>query len=205
MAFRVAPKLLSTTHDTYRDPFLDEHDYKFYHPQLFTNTLNHYAPDKGTRKFFTDYRRSHITEKTLKNNRERLGLNSPIRPTWNSDCPDRVLGKRKIDRESIFPIIQNNPLYQLSNRIPDRERDRDRKHQMETDYHRLQYKDLTGSMHKKSDYFSIPEPSTLTFVHKNVPKDRIGKYPNHHRAALEFTYDKERAEPLVQYTKQDVF
>eukprot|EP00794_Sanderia_malayensis_P017254 gene17254-18979_t len=201
MAYRVAPKMLSTTHDTFKKPYVHEYDYKYYHPELFTNTLHHYVPDKGTRMFFNDYRRSHISEKTLKKNRELMDPElQPIRPTWYSDKPDRVLGKRKIDREAMFPIIQNKPLYLLSNRIPDRERDRDEKNQREVSQHRLQYKDLTGSLHEKSSYFHVPEPSSLTFVQKKISANGIGDYPSHHTSALEYTYNLDRAESLAHYT-----
>lgn len=202
MAYRVAPKLLSTTHDTYRHPYLDQYDYKWYHPQLFTNSLNHYG---ATEKFFSDYRRCHITEQVLAKNREGLDKIQRIRPAWNTDSPDRVLGRRKFDREAMFPIIQNKPVYTLTNRVPDRERDRDKKFRNETGYHRSQFKDLTGSIQPKAPYFHIPETSDLTFHQRTAVQHEIGAYPGHHRAAQDFTYNLERADPLVQYMKNDVY
>ena len=209
MAFRVSPKLLSTTHDTFREPHYDQYDFKYYHPQLFTHTRNHYRPDKGTRKFFHDYRRSHIVEQTLKKNLESFGGDAEpeklVRPTWNSDKPDRVLGRRKIDRESLFPVIQNKPVYTLSNGIPDRERDRDGKFRNETEYHRTQYRDLTGSIHKKSPYFHVPDAASSIFAPKDAVQSFTDSYPSHQIVAGEMTYDLERAPSLMDLTKTDVF
>ena len=206
MAFHVAPKLTSTTDDTFKDPRYGQHAYKFYHPQLFTNTLHHYEPDRGTRKAFNDYRRSHVSELTLRKNLD--SIQSPtlhIRPTWYSDKTDRVLGKRKIDREALFPIIQNKPLYKLSNRIPDRERDRDKKHMSEAQLHRIHYKDLTGSVHGRSSYFHSPTPSSHVHVQRKKQKGIDGDYPNHFRVAQEAVFHVQREKPLVDFMKNDVF
>eukprot|EP00795_Rhopilema_esculentum_P013745 gene13745-4667_t len=204
MAYRVAPKLTSTTHDTYRHPHFDQLDYKYYHPQLFTSKVHHYAPDKGTREFFHDYRRSHISEKTLQRNLEKFQLQTPLRPTWESDKPDRVLGRRKFDREALFPVIHNNPVYTLSNRIPDRERDRDKKFMEEAAYHRLQYKDLTGSLHTQSPFFHCPDPASKVFIPKTRQTSFHGEYPSSFRSVEESTYGPDREKPLVNHMTTDV-
>ena len=67
---------MSSTHDTYRHPQLDQTDYRYYHPQVFTSSKNDYSPNKGTKEWFQDYRRSQVTERTLKKNL----LSIPIRP-----------------------------------------------------------------------------------------------------------------------------
>ena len=206
MAFRVAPKLTSTTHDTFKHPQYEQYDYKFHHPQLFTNTLHHYGPDKGTKKFFNDYRRCHVSELTLRKNEEKIQQpNVHIRPTWYSDKIDRVLGKRKIDREALFPIIQNKPLYRLSNRIPDRERDRDKRFMDEAQQHRSQYKDLTSSLHQRSSYFHRPIPASHIHLQRKKQDGMNGDHPNNLRVAQESIYYLQREVPLVNSMENDVF
>ena len=201
MANRVAPKLLSTNHDTYQY-YQDQCDYKHYHPQLFLSKRGNYHPNKGTLVFFHDYRRSQISDSTLNNNLSTL--TTPIRPTWISDKPDRVLGRRKFNRESLFPVIQNNPVYLLSNRIPDRERDRDNKHVAGTKLHRDKYRDLTGSLRTPSHYFYHPSGSNQTFTQRIKPPGSIWEFPSYHRAAEEYTYKLERSEPVVKHMETDV-
>ena len=206
MAFRAAPRFKSTTHDTFKHPHLEQYDYKYYHPQLFTNSLHHYDPDKGTTKFFNDYRRSHISEQTLKKNLDRFETSTlQIRPTWYSDKTDRVLGKRKMDREALFPVIHNKPLYTLSNRIPDRMRDRDKKLMDEVQHHRLQYKDLTGSLHERSPYFHCPSPASDVFQQRNMAEGMKGEYPSNTRVAEESIYRLQRADPLVKFMENDIY
>lgn len=203
MAFRVTPKFESTAKGTYKHPHFEQYDYKYYHPQLFTNTMHHYEPDKGTKKFFNDYRRCHVSEQTLKMNMERM--QTPARPTWYSDKPDRALGRRKIDREALFPVIHNKPLYKLSNRIPDRERDRDEKFMCDVLEHRLQYKDLTGSRHVKSSHFHCPNPASDVFIQKKDKGGIYNEYPSNFRVAQESVYNLKRASPLVNFMENDVY
>ena len=102
MANYAAEKFISTCQDTYRNP-RDQFSYKYYHPQVFTSQKNDYHPNKGTKSWFQDYRRSNIAEQTLRQNLN--ALNTPVRPTHFSDKPDIALGARKSDREALFPII----------------------------------------------------------------------------------------------------
>jgi len=206
MAFRVAPKLMSTSCDTFKHPHYEQYDYKFYHPQLFTSTLHHYEPDKGTKKFFNDYRRCHVSELTLKKNLDKSEASAlQIRPTWYSDKTDRVLGRRKIDREALFPIIHNKPLYKLSNCIPDRERDRDKKLMDEAQQHRRQYKDLTGSRHERVSYFHRPGPASDIHMQKKKQEGIEGDYPNNLRVVQEAIYRLQRQDPMVNLMDNDVF
>lgn len=203
MAFRIAPKFESTTRSDFNHPYLEKLDYKYYHPQLFTNSIHKYAPNKGRKKFFHDYRRCHVSEQTLEKNLE--GLPTPFRPTWYCDKTSRVLGRRKIDREALFPVIQNKPLYTLSNRIPDRERDRDKKFMDEVKQHRMQYKDLTGSRHERSSYFHCPSPAGDVFLERKRGTGIQSDYPNNLRVSQEHTETLARAEPMVQFMENDIY
>lgn len=197
MAYHCKPKFLSTAHDTYRHPFRDQYDYKYYTPQSNFPKKHDYSPDKGTKKWFQDYRRTNIEEKVLRDNLS--ALSSPVRPTNFSDKPDIALGARKQDRECLLPIIHNNPIYQISNRNPDQIRDRDVGLMRKAHSHRDQIKDMTGSLHKIENHFYIPFPSSESFSTRNFNKNYITDFPTHRTAATEFVFDKKREAAMVNH------
>ena len=203
MSNHVAPRLTSSYQSSYKDPLRNQTDYRFYNPQLFVPSIDKYQPDKGTKKWFHDYRRSTVAEQTMKNNLKSMP--TPLRPTYYSDKPDIVLGFRKEDRESLLPVIHNNPVYNLTQRIPDRERDRDKRFMSYTQTHRDQMRDPTGSLHKKHDFFYHPFPSEQTFSTRQRSTDKyMSHFPGEHTAANEFVYAKKRAKPLVDHNTTDV-
>ena len=111
----------------------------------------------------------------------------------------------KQDREALFPVIHNSPVYILSNRNPDREQNRDQAFMRDIKNHREQYKDLTGSKFKKVDRFYYPFAASETFDIRNVSKNRITDFPGHHTAAMELIYQKKRADSAVKYKETDIF
>ena len=171
--------------ETYVDP-INMPANRYYTPHFMASGDNQ-RYGEGRERWFQDYRRSYKAEQTLVKNLNTLG--SPYRPTSFSDKPDRVLGARCFRREAVL----NKPLHHLTNRIPDRERDR-----AQIDHigfqHREQYRDQSGTLSdKKLDYFHYPTTAEEQFLpEENPPEGTIGNYPNNTRAALEHTYDKER-------------
>ncbi|KAK2560782.1 Protein FAM166C A [Acropora cervicornis] len=171
--------------ETYLDPM---------HMPANRHYMPHFMPSgdeqrygEGREKWFQDYRRSYVAEQTLTRNLNTLG--SPYRPTSLSDKPDRVLGSRCLRQEAVLNI----PRHHLINRIPDRERDRAQVDDI-CFQHRQQYKDQSGTLFgQKLDYFHIPTKAEEQFVPRmSPPEGDIGSYPSNTRAALEYTYDKER-------------
>ena len=71
--------------------------------------------------------------------------------------------------------------------------------------HRAQYKDLTGSIHKKSPYFHVPDPASSIFAPKDGVQSFTDSYPSHQIVAGEMTYDLDRAPSLMDLAKTDVF
>lgn len=200
MANHILDKFLTSTQDAYRNPY-HQSDFKYYQPPMLIPRTNDYHPNQGTEKWFQDYRRSKRAEQILSNN--LLIMRSPVRPTLLSDQPDIALGARKAQREALFPIIHNNPVYTLTNRHYDRETYRDQSYMNDTRTHRDQYRDLTGSKHKKVDQFYYPFPAKETFDCRNVDPHTITDFPGHHTAANEFVYLKKR-EDCPSYLKSEI-
>jgi len=186
MANRLMPRHSTWTKETYIDP-INMPAHRHYTPQLHSNFG--YIDDKGAgrEKWFQDYRRSTVAHHVRRNG--ELSMNPPpIRPTAFSDDPDRVLGKRKMRREAIL----NKPRHHVTNRIPDRERDRSQIDDL-TFQHRQQYRDQSRTLYEQRvPYFHYPTEAVDQFLPRVRREDSLGNYPNHRRAALEFTYDKER-------------
>lgn len=195
-------KFLSTSQDTYRHPYRDQIDYKHFQPQSNSQNKNDYYPNKGTKKWFQDYRRTDVEEQCLRNNLYLSG--TLVRPTKYNDKPDRALGARKQERESLFPVIHNNPVYVLTNINSDKIQARDIGFMNQVKMHRAQIKDLTGSKHKKVDMFYFPFPSSETFNKRNVSESYITDFPSHHTSANEYIFRKPRTEPLINHNDTDV-
>ncbi|XP_020893313.1 uncharacterized protein LOC110232457 [Exaiptasia diaphana] len=187
MANHVMPKFSTWTKETYINPS-NMPENRFYTPSLFSNFGHIQDHGAGREKWFNDYRRSTIAQRTLRNG--QLSMNPPpIRPTAYSDDPDRVLGKRKMRREAVL----NKPRHHLTNRIPDRERDRSQIDDI-TFQHRQQYRDQSETLYEhRLPYFHYPTEAQDQFLPRvRQRSDYMGNYPNNRRAALEYTYDKER-------------
>ena len=203
MANGISPKFTTTNNATYQNPHRDQTDFKYYHPQLFVNCESQdRVHGKPTTHWFQDYRRSCIAERTLKKN--LMLLNSPMRPSCYSEKPDIALGARKQSHEALFPGIHNQPQYLLSNRNPDRMRDRDSAFMRDTLNHRNQYCDETGSNHKKVDRFYYPYQANDTFKKRDLDLTRVTDNPTTHVSAVELVYDRRRADPVVQHRETDV-
>lgn len=185
MANHKLPRFWTWTRETYVDP-INMPANRYYTPHFMAAGDNQ-RYGEGREKWFQDYRRSCIAEKTLVKNLNTLG--SPYRPTSFSDKPDRVLGARCLRRESVL----NKPRHHLTNRIPDRERDRAQIDDIGSQ-HRQQYRDQSGTLlDQKVDYFHYPTTAEQQFLPKvNPPDGTIGNYPNNTKAALEYVHDKER-------------
>ena len=198
MANKCAEKFLSTTHDAYKRPFINQFDYKGYVSQSFVYNADNYRPNIGTKKWFQDYRRSSVAEKTMENNRR--SLQSPLRPTDFSNDPDRVLGKRELHREALFPVIHNNSLYTLTN-TKDKTYSR---YMLDSTRHRDQYIDKTESNNVKIDTFYFPFPASETFSKRYVTSKYITDFPTNHTAATEFVVDKRRDKGRVNFKSLNV-
>ena len=198
MANKCAEKFLSTTHDAYKRPFINQVDYKGYVPQFFVYNADKYQPNIGTKKWFQDYRRSSVAEKTMENNRKTL--QSPLRPTDFSNDPDRVLGKRKLHREALFPVIHNNSLYAVTNTKDNSYSS----YMLDSTRHRDQYIDKTGSNNVKIDTFYFPFPASETFSKRYVTSKYITDFPTNHTAATEFVVDKRRDKGRVNFKSLNV-
>lgn len=198
MANKCAEKFLSTTHDAYKRPFINQFDYKGYVSQSFVYNADNYRPNIGTKKWFQDYRRSSVAEKTMENNRR--SLQSPLRPTDFSNDPDRVLGKRKLHREALFPVIHNNSLYTLTNTKDNTYSS----YMLDSTRHRDQYIDKTESNNVKIDTFYFPFPASETFLKRYVTSKYITDFPTNHTAATEFVVDKRRDKGRVNFKSLNV-
>lgn len=185
MANHKVPRFSTWHRETYVDPInMPANRYFTPHFMPYRDSQRY---GEGREKWFQDYRRSYVAERTLVKNLNTLG--SPYRPTSLSDKPDRVLGTRCLRREAVL----NKPHHHLTNRIPDRERDRAQIDDL-VFKHRQQYRDQSGTLFdQKVAYFHNPTTAEEQFLPKvNPPKDTIGSYPNNTKAALEYTYDLER-------------
>jgi len=202
MANHCYQKFTSSSKDSYRNPFRDQPDYKLYQPQVYINKSENYKPNIGTKKWFQDYRRSTVCEDVLKSNLKTL--DSGVRPTNFSDKPDIALGARKLERESLFPVIHNNPVYVLTNNNRDRETYRDTRFMSETLKHRDQYTDKTGSKYRKIDTFYYPFKAHETFSKRNVNKHTITDFPSQHTSAMEFADGVNRSKGFVDYSKLNI-
>ncbi|XP_031563002.1 protein FAM166C-like [Actinia tenebrosa] len=187
MANHVMPKFSTWTKETYIEP-VNMTGHRYYSPNHFPSFGHTYDHGVGREKWFHDYRRSTVAEKTLRNG--QLSMNPPpIRPTTFSDSPDRVLGARKLRREAIL----NRPNYHLVNRIPDRERDRAQIGSMVYE-HRQQYRDESQTLYEHTvPFFHYPTEAQDQFLpRERSSRNYVGNYPTSRTAALEYTYDKER-------------
>ena len=159
--------------------------YEYYMPNRPQSFGRERQTNEGSVKWFNEYRRADIPEKVLRDNVESVGVK--IRPTWYSESPDRVLGARCADRETLL----NTPDYKLLNRLPDRERDLKEFVNLK-EGHREHYKDVTNTKHKV-DFFHQPTDAEKMFGVKTTESSAtIGKFPNTHKAALEYTWETER-------------
>ncbi|XP_032222640.1 uncharacterized protein LOC5521474 [Nematostella vectensis] len=193
MANRAVAKFSTWTKETYIDP-KNMPANRYYTPSLYTSFGDIPSHGAGREKWFHDYRRSNIAERTLRNG--QLSMNPPpIRPTSFSDNPDRVLGKRTMRREAIL----NKPRHHLENRIPDRERERCRIDDL-TFYHRQQYRDPSGSLYEhRVPYYHYPTEAEEQFLPRvRQEPDTMGSYPNYRRAASESVYDFKRGPKVYE-------
>jgi len=197
MAFHAPGRYVSWTKETYINP-MNMPANRHYTPRLYTN-FGDVPPTQGAgrEKWFHDYRRSHISERTLQNNLKVLGPPVPVRPTTFSDKPDRVLGARKQRRDAIL----YNPHHHLANRIPDQERDRNMIGDL-TFQHRQQFRDHSGTLtdHHKVSYFHYPTEAEHQFLPRaRPPQNMIDKYPNAFKASREYVWDTHTARGPKHY------
>ena len=170
-------KHISTSRDSYRNPFLYQPDYELYHPPYKFPAVNSYFPEKGTEKWFQDYHRTDVEEEVLRKNLTTFP--SSLKSTRYSDKSDRVLGARKSYRDSMFPELYGNPVYLLSNNENDKPNEAFMK---EVRKHRGQMKNLTGSKHKIGDAFYFPLIGKETFGKRNKSPEYITVFPSHCKA-----------------------
>lgn len=185
MANHKQPRFSTWSRETYVDP-MNMPANRYYTPH-FMASGDDQRYGEGRERWFQDYRRSYIAEKTLVKNLNTFG--SPYRPTSFSDKSDRVLGTRCMRREAVL----HKPRHHLTNRIPDRQRDRAQIDDI-VFQHRQQYRDQIGTLFdEKVDYFHYPTTAEEQFLPKASPHEgTIGSYPSNTKAALEYVYDKER-------------
>ena len=186
MANHVLPRHTTWSQETYVNP-LNMPANRYYTPRLYTSFGDIPERGAGRERWFHDYRRSHVAERTLENNLKTPG--TVVRPTTFSDKPDRVLGARCQRREAVL----YKPNHHLTNRIPDRERERAQVDNL-VFQHRQQYSDKSDTLHDhKVPYFHYPTDAQQQFLPRvSPPKDTIGSYPNRSKASWEYTYDFER-------------